>query len=203
MWRRMNILDDRGGAAVEFALVATLLFFVTFAVIEGSLAAWQWNAVEKAAQAGVRLAAVADPVATTLRAFNCKTDAIPLGRSCSDPGAATFATITCSGATMSCTDGTFDAAAYDAIRDRMVRAYPFLQDQNIVIAYSDVRLGFAGRPNGAIPLITLRLTNIPFNFLILNAVATLPLTGAGPIPAQIVMPDVFASLTAEDLAFEF
>lgn len=208
MWRHIRISDDRGAAAVEFGIVASLLFFVTFAVIEGAVAAWQWNAVEKAAQAGVRLAAVADPVANTLKDWNCgvvggaAVPGIRSGEPCL-PGGATFATITCTGSDMSCTDGAFDAVAYDAIRDRMQRAFAFVQDDNIVIEYRDSRLGYAGRPMGAIPEITIRLTGIPFNFLVLDAISLLPLTGTSTVPGQIMMPDITATMMGEDLDFEF
>jgi Flp pilus assembly pilin Flp len=208
MWRQIWSSDDRGAAAVEFGIVASLLFFITFAVIEGAVAAWQWNAVEKAAQVGVRLAAVADPVASTLKDWNCgfvngaSVPGIRSGEPCL-PNGATFATITCTGADTSCTDGTFDAVAYDAIRDRMRRAFAFVQDDNIVIEYRDSRLGYAGRPMGAIPEITVRLTGIPFNFIVLDAISMLPLTGTTQVPGQIMMPDITATMMGEDLDFEF
>jgi hypothetical protein len=202
MWRRAILSDDGGAAAVEFALVSIVLFFVTFAVIEGSLAAWQFNAVEKSAQTGVRLAVVADPVAASIETFNCgQGTGLASGTSCSDPAALSLPTVTCFGATMSCTDGTFDATAYGAIRDHLRRGYPFVQDANIEIEYANSSLGFAGRPGGAIPVITLRITGVQFNFLVLDVFAQL-IPGAADLDGQFIMPDVVASLTGEDLRFK-
>ena len=50
--------QQRGTAAVEFALVAALFFTVLFGVIEMGRLLWTWNAAAEATRLGARLAAV-------------------------------------------------------------------------------------------------------------------------------------------------
>lgn len=50
--------DDRGAAAVEFALVSTLLFTVLFAIIQYSLYFWSLQSGSNAAREAARQAAV-------------------------------------------------------------------------------------------------------------------------------------------------
>lgn len=51
---------QRGVAAVEFAIVAALLFTVLFGVIEMGRLLWTWNAAVEATRLGARLAVVCD-----------------------------------------------------------------------------------------------------------------------------------------------
>ncbi len=51
---------QQGLAAVEFALVASLLFTLLFGVIEMGRLLWTWNAAVEATRHGARLAAVCD-----------------------------------------------------------------------------------------------------------------------------------------------
>jgi hypothetical protein len=67
--------------------------------------------------------------------------------------------------------------------------YPALTSAQVNIEYSDVQLGFAGR-GVPVPAVTVRLTGITFNFLVLN-----DLLGLSPIS----MPGMAATLTGEDL----
>ena len=51
---------QRGTAAVEFALIASLLFMLLFGVIEMGRLLWSWNAAVEATRYGARLAVVCD-----------------------------------------------------------------------------------------------------------------------------------------------
>ena len=51
---------QQGLAAVEFAIVASLLFTLLFGVIEMGRLLWTWNAAVEATRLGARLAAVCD-----------------------------------------------------------------------------------------------------------------------------------------------
>lgn len=51
---------QQGVAAVEFALIASLLFTVLFGVIEMGRLLWTWNAAVEATRYGARLAVVCD-----------------------------------------------------------------------------------------------------------------------------------------------
>ncbi len=55
---RMRVRDDRGAAAVEFAIVAPLLFLLVFAIIDFGFGFHAWDATQNAAREGARLAAV-------------------------------------------------------------------------------------------------------------------------------------------------
>jgi Flp pilus assembly protein TadG len=50
--------DERGAAAVEFAIVATLFFMLVFGIIDFGFAFHSWNNAVNAAREGARLAAV-------------------------------------------------------------------------------------------------------------------------------------------------
>jgi Flp pilus assembly protein TadG len=65
---------QRGVAAVEFALVSTILFMLLFGVIELGRILWTWNAAVESTRLGARLAAVCDidrstnaPIKTRMR----------------------------------------------------------------------------------------------------------------------------------------
>jgi TadE-like protein len=51
---------ERGGAAVEFALVSTVFFMLLIGAIEMGRLLWTWNAAVEATRRGARLAAVCD-----------------------------------------------------------------------------------------------------------------------------------------------
>ena len=70
--------DERGAAAVEFAIVATIFFMLVFGIIDFGFAFHSWNNAVNAAREGARLAAV-DPNTTdiTNRVFNSATGLDP------------------------------------------------------------------------------------------------------------------------------
>jgi len=57
--------DERGAAAVEFAIVATIFFMLVFGIIDFGFAFHSWNNAVNAAREGARLAAV-DPNTTDI-----------------------------------------------------------------------------------------------------------------------------------------
>ena len=56
-------LSERGAAAVEFAIVAPLLFLLVFAIIDFGFAFHGWDAIQNAAREGARVGAVTPNVA--------------------------------------------------------------------------------------------------------------------------------------------
>jgi len=186
----MNFLrDEQGATLIETSLVFTLLILMTLGFIDFARAFSEWNTAEKAPQIGVRAAIITDPVAVELATFDCDNASIALGTYCRN-GGDTFGTITCSGASSTCTNGnTFNPTAFNTILSRMRVVYPQLQASQVIVEYKDVGLGFAGRAK-PIPAITVKLTNITFNFLVLNSMLGLP---------TINMPDFRSTLIGEDL----
>jgi hypothetical protein len=68
--------------------------------------------------------------------------------------------------------------------------YPFVTAENVSITYTHTGLGFAGRPGGPVPTITLQLTGLTFDFFALGALLEL---------GQLTMPDFKVTMTGEDL----
>jgi Flp pilus assembly protein TadG len=54
---RRRIRPERGAAAVEFAIVAPLLFILVFGIIDFGFGFHAWNAIENAAREGARVGA--------------------------------------------------------------------------------------------------------------------------------------------------
>jgi len=197
--------DRSGATAVEFGLVGGILFVLIFALVDFSHGYHQYSSATKALQVGARLAAVSDPVASDLRALTGLDDGAA-------GGAMPYFERRCSGAASSCSQGAFDQAAFDTIlygrgnsacpatpqaNPPMCRLFPRLRPRHLEIDYVHTGLGFAGRPGpagragGPVPTITVRLTNLTFDFLVLNRLLGFP---------AISMAGLSATATGEDLA---
>jgi Flp pilus assembly protein TadG len=209
---RFPIRDDGGAVLVEVTIVMTIMFVFILGSIEFLFAMFQWNAATKAVQIGARIAAVSDPVASGLRnlSLGVVNAAVP-------PGSAMPPfTIVCDGATESCSCvtvgtcpgvGAYDPAAMGTIvygrgssscsdatsfyDTGMCDIFSRVTPANVVIVYTQTGLGYAGRPAGPVPTITLSLQKLPFQFFFLSG-----LRGFKDIP----IPALTTSITAEDLS---
>jgi len=196
-WPRL-IGDTRGIAMVEMSLIIGLLLALTLGMVDFSFAFAQWNAASKATQMLARLAAVSDPVSSDLQTLT----GVEGGAAPGDP-MPDFGEHMCSGATQTCTNGTYDPAAMTDLIDRAIdetnldSILPQLTAANVVIRYTYTGLGFAGRPGvagrpgGPVPTITVELTGLNFNLFFLNG-----LMGFGPIQ----IPPMTTTVTGEDLS---
>ena len=186
------VRNTAGTTAIEFALVAMLVFSFTFFIFEASYLFFQSNAAEKATQLGVRIAIVSDPVATELTSFDGKMPSNRFG----DPMPPFSATpVVCDGATSTCDNNfTFAAAALNRIASAMDRAYGgkgVITPAKVIVEYAPVAgLGFVGKPGGPVPMITVRLQNMTYNWIIVDR-----FLGLSPI----AMPGFTATLVGEDL----
>ncbi len=190
-----------GAAAVEFALICVPLLAITIGIMEFSFALYQWNAAEKATQFGVRMAVVSTPVADNL--FNY--DGKDAGNSFGDEPMPDFNngnTAVCDGSTSSCSGnadiGAFDSAPFNRIVAKMQQIYPSITAANVVVEYTSMSLGFVGRPCGPVPSVTVRLQNMAFDFIVIDAILSLVKGGTG-LPASITMPSFTATMVGEDL----
>jgi Flp pilus assembly protein TadG len=183
--------SSAASSAVEFALVLPLLLVFLFGIIDAGRFAWEFNRAEKATQIGARFAAVTDPVAPGLSAYNFATGGLNAGDTIP---ASALSTITCSSTTCTCagtcptgTSGT-PTGAWTQLVARMRQIDPSIQETNIQVLYRGSGLGFAGDPTGMdiVPIITVQLTGVSFRPLTLLDMAT------------VSMPDFHTSLTAED-----
>ena len=203
--------DQQGSVLVEVTIILSITLVLVLGAIDFLLLFYQWNAAAKAVQIGARLAAVSDPVAPGL---NSLSQAVV---SASVPPGATMPNfvVTCDGRTTTCTcNGNacrgmkgYDGAAMNNIvfgrgssscSDAksaegvgMCDIFPRITPANVKIVYAQTGLGYAGRPGGPVPTITVSLQNLPFQFFFLRG-----LMGFHDfqIPASTV------SLTAEDLS---
>jgi hypothetical protein len=199
---------------LEFTVGMMTFFVILFGIIEFSYIFYQWNAATKAVQFGARLAAVSDPVASDLTV-----DDFGLGGGV-DPGdpmpyfVRTCTATSANGSSGTCSGGgTYDPAAMRAIvfgrdadgssrtvcaalsgnplRNGMCNYFPDINSaQRVQIKYEYTGLGYAGRPGGPVPTITVSLTGISYSFVFLNS-----LMGFGS--AQV--PALSTTVTGEDL----
>lgn len=219
--KRKNFWRDTGGAAmVEFTAAAFTFFVILFGSVEFANAYYQWNAATKAVQWGARVAAVSNPVASDLTALSgvggsvLPGDPMPtFDRICTASNAA--------GSLGSCTVvNSYDAAAMQAIvfgRAADGTAYTTCQTTpsslgmcnlfpriasaaNVSIRYQYTGLGYAGRPGGAVPTITVSLGGSPplkFEFILIGGLMKVVNSA---FPDAIDMPSFATTVTGEDLA---
>jgi hypothetical protein len=201
--------DQSGTTTIEFTIVALLFLLLTFGLVEFGHMFWQYNSATKAAQLGARLAAVSNPVWSGL------VDLEDTGT----PGAAweTNYVVVCDGEEADCTslgageyddeameclvfgrnqaappcDTECDPAGVDAHEAGMCDRFARITPENVIVTYSHTGLGFAGRPGGPVPTITLQLKDLDFEFLALGDLLGLP---------DVTMPPFTVTMTGEDLS---
>ena len=201
--------DQRGTTTVEFTIVALLFLLLTFGLVEFGNMFWQYNSAAKAAQHGARLAAVSNPVWSGLVTLE----------DTGTPGAAweTNYVVTCDGEGEDCTDlgeGEYDDEAMDCLVFGRNQATPpcdtecdpagidageagmcdrfgRITAENVIVTYSHTGLGFAGRPGGPVPTVTVQLTGLQFEFLALGDLLGLQ---------DVTMPPFTVTMTGEDLS---
>jgi Flp pilus assembly protein TadG len=209
----IRLARDRNGAVlVEVAVMMTIMFVFILGSIEFLFVFYQWNAAAKAVQVGARIAATSDPVAVGLRALSSA-----VAGTLSPPGGPmpNF-TVTCDGSTETCTcstaqvcpaGGGYSAEAmntivfgrgssscsdattsYDA---GMCDIFSRITPANVVVVYTQTGLGFAGRPGGPVPTVTLSLQHLPFQFFFLSS-----LMGFN----NLQIPALTTSIVGEDLS---
>ena len=210
---RLRVLcrDDTGSVLVEVTIMMSIMLVFVLGALEFLFVFYQFNAAAKAVQIGTRIAAVSDPVAAGLKTLSNTV----LGTAA--PGAAMpMFEITCDGASARCTCSRgpacprnlgYDQAAMNAIvygrgsasctdavnfyNTGMCDVLPRISASNVVIVYTQTGLGFAGRPGGPVPTITISLQNLALQLLFVGAILGLD---------KLQMPSLATSITAEDMS---
>ena len=203
--------DEAGAVLVEVTIMMSIMLIFLLGSIEFLFVFYQFNSATKAVQIGARIAAVSDPVATGLKSL---TTAV-LGTV--QPGAPMPGfEIRCDGAIERCIctrgpacprDLGYDAAAMSTIvfgrgssscgdaanfyNTGMCDVLPRISPSNVVIVYTQTGLGFAGRPGGPVPTVTVSLQNLSLQLLFLGGILGLD---------RLQMPPLTTSITAEDLS---
>ncbi len=223
-WRRKLAADRGGSSAVENTIVFGVLIVLTIAIVEFSLALWQWNTAEKATELGVRYAVQSDPVAKAFLDYDAVFGGFSPGKDLTTTALPPF-TVSCTktGGTGSCScagagcgdfgsglDTTkgqsvndFDGTAFNDILTHMDGVFrgADLQVDNVEIDYSHVGMGFAGRPGpDIVPVVTVRLTGVTFDFMVLSFIRPLMFYGSEqPTSIGFLMPPFTATLSGEDM----
>ena len=208
-WRRCWWRDETGAVFVEFAIMLPIIVFVLLGSVDLLYAIYQWNAAAKAVEVGARIAAVSDPVASGLNGLANAA----LGNGVRTGGAMPLFSVACDGAMARCncsgmcaglaanpfntiamnrvlfgrgSSSCGDATSFYATG--MCDVLPTIRPANVLIMYQQTGLGYAGRPGGPVPTITVSLQNMRFQFFFLTSLGL-----SMPIPSMTT------SITAEDL----
>ena len=195
--------NETGAVATEFALLFGFLLMLSLGFIEFGVALLQWNRAEKAVQLGARLAVVRDPVATDLVDFSGKTAGNSFGDACMDPATGAIQAgcvynpnpVVCT--STGCSGYGFSATDFNDIVTEMRSIFPTIQPENVTIEYGASGLGFVGRPSSQpglfnlSPLVTVRVNNLIFDFLVIDVLFGIQ---------NLAMPPFSATLTGEDMS---
>lgn len=199
--------NERGAAMLEFTIVIFLVITLTLGIAEFSFVFFQWNAASKAVQAGARLAAVSDPVYEPFEEIDTLVGgSMNLGDSLI--GVNVYDEITCVGSTQRCNNRAQDysEAAMDILINGrnndpstteagglpgMRTIFWRVEEDNVNVRYTHTGLGFAGRPGGPVPTVTVELVGLNYDFIFLDG-----LLGLGPIPLTTMR----TTITGEDLS---
>lgn len=148
-WRNATRLLGavQGATAVEFAVIAPVLVLLTFGVIDIAMVMFQYHNLNEAARRAAR-EALLNPVGDATQLTN------------------TGDTLTCSGATSSCTDGVFEATNFNVVLTAAQTSYPELAANQLTVSYANTGLGSAGCL--VIPVITTTITGVRLDFLFLG-----------------------------------
>jgi hypothetical protein len=216
---RRFVAEECGVSLVETLIVLNILVLIVVAFVEFGFAMNQWNLAAKATQVGARLATVSNPVDSSLSAWtglgpDTTTPPFP-----GDPVTDSF-NILCRGTTATCVleSGTYsggtptydtnamgrliDGADYDGsdpphcdasgTRIGMCDVLPKIRPENVEVRYRFTGLGYAGRPGGPVPTITVSLTGLTFDFLLLGSLLGLD--------NQVDLPAFATTIVGEDLS---
>ena len=203
--------DETGAVLVEISILLPIVITILCGSIDFLYAFYQWNAAAKAVQVGARIAAVSDPVAAGL---NDLTNLVVLSGSVAPRRPMPGFTLTCDGRVEACTcsgncpgisanpynatamnrlifgrgsSSCTDATTYYATG--MCDILPSITAANVRIVYTQTGLGYAGRPGGPVPTITVSLQDLQFQFFFLSYL----------LGRNIPIPAMTTTITAEDL----
>lgn len=195
--------EQSGATMVEMAIVLPLLLTLLLGFVDFGYAFYQWNAGNKAVQAGARLAQISSPVALGLPSETLtQSDVTKVGTAV--PAGTYDYVCTASAAGVACcsiggglckpenaSQDSFDAI-YDGTTNRagMHDFLPMLEKSEVRIEYAASGLGYWTRPSGPVPTITVSITDHPFQFFFLAG-----LLGFG----TITMPSMLSTVTGEDM----
>ncbi len=203
--------DETGATFVEFALVLALFLFILFGLIDFGRLAFHYVTAEKAMHVAARIASVRPPACAGVPEYYeidpLNVDLVPpdFGTRCNDAGHEFI----CKSVSKQCSG--------DLANSTVAEIWPIVSatlpndagPENLLFRYDyDPNLGFLGGPY--VPVVTVELQNVNFQFLGIGSTAGSTLAGlvelAGGTPSSgmkngyIEFPALSVSMPAEDLA---
>ena len=200
---------------VEMTAAIFTFLIILGGIVDGTYLYYQWNAATKAVQHGARVAAVSAPVASNLTTTTGLSSSVLPG----DPMPAYECT--CNGFTTQCTGNvppaapacTYNAAAMNTIvygRGKTACAVPSsdrdigmcnyfdwnnpttrLLPSQVIVRYQFTGLGYAGRPGGPVPTISVSIQRRTYTYVFLQSLM-------GKMPVNL--PGLTTTVTGEDLS---
>lgn len=177
---KLYVGDRRGAGAVEFALLALVFIGMMLGVIDLSRLAWEMNSARAATRAGVRLAVVLAPAASTLVNYNATGtygagQVVPADATGVGPFTCRCA-LACTSGSGNCGASNLNAATFNAVVARMRQYYPRVNGGNVVIRYQHVGVGISGNPCApdVEPMVTVSVSGIPFRPMSLRVFGVTP-----------------------------
>ncbi|WP_068109056.1 TadE/TadG family type IV pilus assembly protein [Tropicimonas marinistellae] len=211
--------DEAGTSLVEFAMVLSLFLLIFFGLIDFGRLAFHYVTAEKAVQRAARVAAVRPPVCDALYDNGLNESKYPTNQIAVDntefdfgarcnAGASTGKNV-CKTMSVSCSGDAGDPTSSEIWRIVRTALPNDASEANLRFSYnSDPNLGFLGGPY--VPVVTVELQNVNFQFLGAGALAGSVLAGltemSGATPPKLLkdgfieFPALSVSLPAEDLA---
>jgi TadE-like protein len=219
---REFVRDQQAGVTVEFVVLMPAFLLLTLFVLEIAIAIFWVGTAEKAAQFGARLAVVSNYAASRNYAGAAVTESTRyaleaghvFGDNCNTDACVPFETMTCTGGTGGdckaepCVGDPDNRTCFQVIADRIRSPnYPnpayrglmsSIQNDNITISYSYIKLGYAGGP--LVPSVTVRIAGVPYPTVITSIVSRLFafILGAAAPPGLTTLPPITVTITGED-----
>lgn len=200
MMIRRFLKNTHGSVSVEASFLLMIMVALTGATIEAGYAYFQWNSAQQAARHGARLAATSDPISQNLQNMTGLGNGVEAGDPMPDYKHS------CQGKTLTCNSGGFNNRAMNDIvfgpdndrvcgatqRERrgMCDVFTDVTKDNVEIIYTHSGLGIAGFPANPAPLVTVKVTGMKFDFVLLDLFTPDSFSN---------MPDISVSIMAEDL----
>jgi len=200
---RKFLAQEHAGATVEYVALMPLFLFLTFFIMEISIAVFSVGSAEKAVQAGARLILVSDPVVNTiadcsanptnLRVLNCPNASTnPPGQPCS-AGCQSFSPVVCAGGTVS----PCNSANFTILLNRMRSISPLIQASNVTVTYAYAGLGYVGGPT--VPRVTVTVSGVAYG-TVMTSLMTRIYNLVRRTPNVLTnLPPITVTMTGEDL----
>jgi hypothetical protein len=192
----LQFLKNNGGSStIEFVVVFLAFIAIMFFVVEVTLYMFFLASLEKAAEAGVRAAAVSAPVVNNVDLTNDPANnSVRFGTPCRPGNCQAEPLRGCGPDWQPCSGAVFD----NVILPQMQRFNGQITANNVGITYRYTGIGFAGGP--AAPMVTATIECVPFQVGLLGLLlGNDGGNGGNGCSGVRALPPRSASMTGEDL----